>query len=108
MSIQIKILLYTFPFFGLFKCDIGLQNLQSLANISLGTDFIQYFFVENFMLIIITSIIFALKSVTNEILAKDCTIFRPISHLKNPKNGNVYIRISICNDVLYHLCEYPS
>ena len=28
-----------FSIFGLFKCDIGLQNLQFLANISLGTDF---------------------------------------------------------------------
>ena len=71
MSIQIKILLYTFPFFGLFKCDIGLKKLLFLANISLGTDFIEYFFVENFMLIIITSIIFALKSVPSEIFAKD-------------------------------------
>ena len=39
MSLQIKILLYTFSFYVLFKCDIGLQNVQSLANISLGTDF---------------------------------------------------------------------
>ena len=66
------------------------------------------FFVENFMLIIITSIVFALKSVPSEILAKDCKFCRPISHLNKPKNANVYRRILICIDVSYHLCKYPS
>ena len=39
MAIQFKIHLYTFQFFGLIKCDIGLHNLQFLAKILLETEF---------------------------------------------------------------------
>ena len=66
------------------------------------------FFVENFILLIVTSTVFALKSVPSEILAKDCKFCRPISHLNKPKNANVYRRILICIDVSYHLSKCLS
>ena len=89
------------PFIALFKYS-RTSNAKTMRRI---IKMYTIFFVENFMLIIITSTGFALKSVPSEILAKDCTFCRPMSNLNKPKNANVYRRILICIDVSYHLCK---